>query len=1514
MSVKVAVRCRPLILDERKDNSVVIVRMNNNEVTVVDCLEGVGGKFCFDEALWSAQVIVEGNANPHASQEMVYKSVASELMNHVVTGYNGCIFAYGQTGSGKTYSMIGTPTDFGVIPRAAKSLFTEVRGLADSGVESCVEVSFFEIYNEKVRCLLRPSVDGFENSTLRVREHPNFGPFIEGLTKFVVSSEEELLRLLNDGNKVRTSGTTAMNAFSSRSHAVFVTTLTQKCTNGRLVKTKTSKLNLVDLAGSERASKSMATGKRLTEGVNINKSLMCLGNVISSLAEEQDSGRPRHIPYRDSVLTWILKENLGGNSKTVMLATISPSSFQYDETMSTLRYAERAKRIVNRAVVNESNNNEVIAALQKEIEQLKSQLRGASGSDRDSLSEQLAASEKFQKELQMTMDEKLMESRRLMEERKKDMQRLEEQLEAQRGEIANLRQDNAEKERKIHELLQKIEVVKKRLGGGGDTEVEELLEQVAVLELEQNAVSTKHMNTVANASRVTDDTVLRLENLGNVRPQLTEGGKITVRALARAFEAVGTELPAAGSAAALCEIKGNDYFAQNVNAVEKELRGENPLPSLTAADFDAGIDEDLLLEELLEFDEETVQEHGGQLQEEGTLDSAGVNVNGDFDSDLVVDEEEEIELDESELEFDLDLELDENIDGNASVAEKEGGEEVGEAFSGDICQNENDLNDNDINAVAAHQELSRAENVVNDDDYEKASHVHEETTSNVTQLPREASINSNIMVEVAAVDENDGNNATNQSVLKDTSHTTTKNAATATDNLMDADKFANASTQSTVNGLLSPFSTVTTLVIPSHALPNNRYLNEVFKVIKRNDAAILGNRKDRIWLVDFFKRRFANLDMAGYMSFQYPASNLFRVEKDPFNSKRLTLHFFDAAHPYELEFTSTGRRQRFYEVSMTLRRNSVMWCPSLCLPNEKNVILHVQGTTIRRSNAKTVNVSGESKFTVSRMPYEVLDMWYGCFSMKDRPLPRSAAVLGSFIPRGSHEMYVIGIMDVPASFIGNDVFSKYFLEYLGSSLYYVLSNTAVFSKRRQNNNALIIIVRNSFILRASHIEAMETTPVFTDDIPKDAFTSVGCTLRVNEATIGIILVNAKPIDCSPSRRAAALRSMMSSYPFGDTLVDIGARFDYFIVSGAFNFGADFRHDDMLLAQIKARNLMSGLVEAAPSSAILNATEPIRIFYAFRPGVCNLDVKQYTTSRALAAPNAFISADVFCQRAYLCVFGEQVPRVQLVLDKLVLASPNLRIPSVEAPELRISADWIENSPLLTALFKGGDAYKLSGPAVPVVAPTTSNTVFLRLQTITFSMLGIPGSAKKREKTVIASGSLPLKNMLYLGEVVEFSTPLYYRTCYVGNLTGTLFLSAYERDTADLAGLESERDVIVVSCYENQILEGKNWVSTIFSQHHAYGFSTEDATVECSREGHTLPDSAKWVWLNLWRHEVFPHDAEGWTYSEGFDQPFFSIKPSKATIVRRRRWTRAMQANDPVTYHNFLMLKREGSSFS
>ncbi|RNF09386.1 putative Unc104-like kinesin [Trypanosoma rangeli] len=1382
MSVKVAVRCRPLSLMERSDKAAVIVRMNGNVVTVLDSFGGFGGNFIFDVALWSTQIFFEGYTDTHASQSVVYSSVASELMNHVVTGYNGCIFAYGQTGSGKTYSMMGTPTDLGVIPRVAASLFTEMDNIARSGVESCAEISFFEIYNERVRCLLCPTAGDIDNSTLRVREHPKFGPFIEGLTKLLVTTEEELLRLLNDGNKIRTSEATAMNAFSSRSHAVFVITLTQRRTKGQLVTTTTSKLNLVDLAGSERVSKSMAKGKRLTEGANINKSLMCLGNVISSLAEEQELGRQRHIPYRDSVLTWILKDNLGGNSKTVMLATISPSSAQYEETMSTLRYAERAKKIVNKAVVNESNNNEVIAALQKEIEQLKCQLQGASDSDRGGLLEQLAASETFQKELQMTMEEKLAESWRLMEEHKSEMQRLEEQLEAQRGEIVHLRHDNAEKERQIQGLLQRIEEVKKRLGGRGNAEVEQLLEQVSVLESVQNATATtKQAKSATTTTRAADDTLLQLDHLGNVRPQLAEGDKVTVRALAKAFETVWNEQTQLESTAAP-RVEREQYFLDSHgNVTEREVGEEASLSSSTTVVGDVTIDEDLPLEELVGFDVE-FQEHEHAGQEADAVDGVHAYDSGGVDSDLLENPDESIVLDDSDLELVLELDLGNTVDEVAITNEKEPDEVAAVTPSDEMQLDDNEYEINEVNTAAAGQEPHEIVEDVQPDPHEEASEVSNDANRNAVAVGvfQGMITTSNTPNEATTVADEVTPGATNEIRGKYASQETITNAAITT--LTDASTAVDVATSTNASSLLATsvpiasFTAPTTLVVPSHALHNNRYLIEPFKVVKISDATLISSRKDRIWLVDFFRHRFANLDMTGYMTFHHPARNLFRVEKDFFNSKRLKLHFFEASHPYELEFMSTERRQRFYEVAMTLRCNSIMWAPSLCLESEEDIILHVQGTTIDRPNANSVKVRGEFKFMVTRMPYEVVDMWCGCFSMKDRPLPRSAAVLSSFMPQGSHEVYVIGVMDVPHTFIGNGALPQYFLGYLGSSLYYVLANTTVSSKRKTTNNAIIIIVRRSFILRTSHVEAMETAPVLTDDIPKGAFTSVGCALRINEVSIGIVLLNAKPINCSVSLRAAAMRLMMSSIVFGDTFVDIGARFDYFVVLGAFNFGIDFREEDMLLAQVRAGNLMSGMAEATPSNAILTSTEPIRIFYAVRPSVCRFDVKQYTASRALATPNAFISADVFCQRAYLNVFSDEFPRVQLVFDNLVMAFSNRRIPEVGFPELRISADWIESSPLLTVLSKEGDAYKLSGPAVPVVTPTVSSLTFLRLQTVTFSMLGVLVTAKKRERSVIASGTLPLKNMLQLGEVVEFSTTLYYCACHVGTLLGTLMLEA------------------------------------------------------------------------------------------------------------------------------------------
>lgn len=279
------------------------------------------------------------------------------------------------------------PEQKGIIPQMCGDLFQRIRDLASSSnVQSTVEVSYMEIYCERVRDLLNPKN---KNNNLKVREHPIMGPYVEDLSKLVVKEYNDIDRLIDEGNKARTVAATNMNETSSRSHAVFTLIFTQKRYDHQtdLNTECVSKISLVDLAGSERANSTGAQGTRLKEGANINKSLTTLGKVISALAEMSANAKkpsnalasskkkPEFIPYRDSVLTWLLKENLGGNSKTAMLAAISPADINYDETLSTLRYADRAKQIMCKAIVNEDANGKLIRELKEEIFRLREILK-----------------------------------------------------------------------------------------------------------------------------------------------------------------------------------------------------------------------------------------------------------------------------------------------------------------------------------------------------------------------------------------------------------------------------------------------------------------------------------------------------------------------------------------------------------------------------------------------------------------------------------------------------------------------------------------------------------------------------------------------------------------------------------------------------------------------------------------------------------------------------------------------------------------------------------------------------------------------------------------------------------------------------------------------------------------------------------------------------------------------------------------------------------------------------------
>lgn len=333
-----------------------------------------------------------------ASQEEIYEKVGRPLVASSFKGFNNCIFAYGQTGSGKSYTMMGSldsDLQSGIIPRLCKDLFREVEikkkkkeevkekensgeGETESSLDIAFYVSYLEIYMERIRCLLTSSTAS--SGSLKVRQHPTLGIYVEGLKEVPVASCDQLLALMSAGNAQRRTSKTAMNDTSSRSHAVFSIKVIQKNVMCQINSTEIasevgSKINLVDLAGSERAKSTKAEGERLKEGAQINKSLTTLGIVINALAEQSKQGgkgkSTNFIPYRDSTLTFLLKESLGGNSKTLMVATLSPIQLSASESLSTLRYADRAKSIVTRAFINETPQDKCIRELKEEVTRLR---------------------------------------------------------------------------------------------------------------------------------------------------------------------------------------------------------------------------------------------------------------------------------------------------------------------------------------------------------------------------------------------------------------------------------------------------------------------------------------------------------------------------------------------------------------------------------------------------------------------------------------------------------------------------------------------------------------------------------------------------------------------------------------------------------------------------------------------------------------------------------------------------------------------------------------------------------------------------------------------------------------------------------------------------------------------------------------------------------------------------------------------------------------------------------------
>uniref|UniRef100_A0A8C7TYJ1 Kinesin-like protein n=1 Tax=Oncorhynchus mykiss TaxID=8022 RepID=A0A8C7TYJ1_ONCMY len=511
-NIQVVVRCRPFNNAERKSAAHGVIDTVENRKEINVRTGGIGDKaarktYTFDMVF-----------GPSAKQIDVYKSVVCPILDEVIGGYNCTVFAYGQTGTGKTFTMEGerSPNEeftweedplAGIIPRTLHQIFEK---LSESGTEFSVKVSLLEIYNEELFDLLSPFPDVTERLQLFDDPRNKRGVIIKGLEEITVHNKNEVYQILERGSAKRKTASTLMNAYSSRSHSVFSVTIHMKeiTVDGEEL-VKIGKLNLVDLAGSENIGRSGAVDKRAREAGNINQSLLTLGRVITALVEK----RP-HVPYRESKLTRILQDSLGGRTKTSIIATVSPASINLEETLSTLDYANRAKNIMNKPEVNQKlTKRTLIKEYTEEIERLKRDLaatRDKNGVYLSSENYDMAAAISSQEDHITEYTEKIA----AVEEELKSVTEL---FEDRKEKLDKCTNDLEEKNQKLQETHRDLQKTKQKL-----TEEEFIVSELAATEEKLYTTADKLLTTVDESTKDVSGLHAKLERKKKVEVHNSE--------------------------------------------------------------------------------------------------------------------------------------------------------------------------------------------------------------------------------------------------------------------------------------------------------------------------------------------------------------------------------------------------------------------------------------------------------------------------------------------------------------------------------------------------------------------------------------------------------------------------------------------------------------------------------------------------------------------------------------------------------------------------------------------------------------------------------------------------------------------------------------------------------------------------------------------------------------------------------------------------------------------------------
>uniref|UniRef100_A0A3P8US63 Kinesin-like protein n=1 Tax=Cynoglossus semilaevis TaxID=244447 RepID=A0A3P8US63_CYNSE len=576
-SVKVVVRCRPLNRKEESNGPAGgIVKLDLGLGQVI--LRNPRATASEPQKTFTFDAVYDANSK----QRDLYDESVRPLIDSVLEGFNGTIFAYGQTGTGKTYTMQGAwldPEKRGVIPNSFDHIFTHI-SRSQSDKQYLVRASYLEIYREEIRDLLSPNHGNGRG--LELRENPDTGVYVQDLTLCVCKSIKEIEEVMNVGNQARAVAATDMNEHSSRSHALFLITVecSQPGPDGRK-HIRVGHLNLVDLAGSERQAKTGVQGERLKEAAKINLSLSALGNVISALAD----GRSGHVPYRDSKLTRLLQDSLGGNAKTVMVATLGPAPQHYDETLTTLRYANRAKNIQNQPRVNEDPKDALLREFQKEISRLRAQLNHrrwrnkqkkeqVEGEDWERDGDDESEGEEEELDVEKDAEEYVkLEEQRLEREKnaiREDQFMLAEEKQRLLGEKERMMGDLRKEQEATEQLTAKYKAMESKLLVGGKNIMDHTNEQQKMLETKRQEIAeqTRSEREIQQQMLTQDEETLELRETFTSLQQEVEAKTKKLKKLYAKLQCIKAEIQDVNDE----HVRSRQELEQTQNELTRELK------------------------------------------------------------------------------------------------------------------------------------------------------------------------------------------------------------------------------------------------------------------------------------------------------------------------------------------------------------------------------------------------------------------------------------------------------------------------------------------------------------------------------------------------------------------------------------------------------------------------------------------------------------------------------------------------------------------------------------------------------------------------------------------------------------------------------------------------------------------------------------------------------------------------------------------------------------------------------